>query len=108
MVERKKSIGIILLGILFLLIGVYSLGTFYNLYTSDWDGYFIKMDKTVMKTIDGLEVLMEEKEQIKLRESGNLEEFNKEYNNLKQQLLKFSSEEYKSTVRNKNKLIMNE
>jgi len=101
----SKSIGIIVVGIFFILMGIYSLGISYKLHTSDWSGYFEMMDKTVKETIDGLEVLKEEKEIKKLKDSGKLEEFNEEYNSFVQELLGFG-ERYKENNPKRNHAII--
>lgn len=94
----KKSKGIILLGILFLLIGALSLGAVVSSHRGEASERFVYLiDSAVAKTFESMKVLEDEKEQVKLKASGKFEQFNREYADFKQELKKLA-EDYKAKL----------
>jgi len=102
--KKKRSLVIIFVGLLFIVMGIYSLGMCYSLQTSDWKKYTEGIDLAVQHAISSFDVYQEEEHQQKLIESGNLEEFEKESRDFKNKLLS-RAEEYKTNIPKQNRVI---
>lgn len=95
---QNKSKEIIFLGILFIFAGLFCIGSINFFYMGNASNRVIPLiDNAVTASLKEMKVLEAEKEQAKLRASGKLEQFNKEYNDFKQEYMRLA-EEYKAKL----------